>query len=275
MPVIVKGDGTRESFDIGKLTSSLSRSGAPQQEVWTIAESIARMVKDGMTTSDIYRAAFKALHKRKRALAARYSLRRALLEMGPTGYPFEDYFAELMRARGFDAKTRQIIEGRCAPHEVDVVLKKRGVSIGAELKFHNAPGFKTDIKTALYVRARYTDIEDGAKDRNEQCEIREVWLVTNTKFTDHAIRYAQCSGVKLLGWSFPKEENLADIIQETGLYPVTVLTSTTKKEEALLLAQGITLCRSIAADPERLQKTGISKHKYAAIVAESAAVCGV
>jgi len=272
---IVKGDGTRETFEIEKLKKSLERSGAPSDSATRVADEIARTIKDGMTTTDIYRRAFARLHKEEKALAARYSMRRALLDMGPSGFPFEDYFCALMRAKGYEAEVRQILKGRCVDHEVDVVLKKDGVSAGAELKFHNTPGFKTDLKTALYVRARFTDIESYAADCEELCPVSEGWLVTNTKFTAQAVRYAECAGIRLLGWSYPQKGNLSDIIKETGLYPVTVLTSITRKEEAALLAQQVTLCRDIAHDPESLARAGIPRHKHQEIIAESRQVCGI
>lgn len=272
---VIKGDGTREQFDPSKLEASMRRSGTSADVAARVARGIAGTVKDGMTTADIYRRAFARLHKEEHALAARYSMRRAILAMGPTGFPFEDYFCELMRAKGYEASVRQILRGRCVEHEVDVVLKKDGFAAGAELKFHNTPGFKTDLKTALYVRARFWDVEYGFKDRGETCPIREGWLVTNTKFTSQAIQYGECAGIRLLGWSYPKEENLADIIHETGLYPVTVLTNITKKEEVLLLASQITLCRDVAHHPEALTRAGIPKNKHRAIIAESRALCTV
>jgi len=272
---IVKGDGTREVFEAEKLERSLRRSGAAPNVAERVTQEITASVQDGMSTSEIYRRAFKRLHKEEKTLAARYSIRRALLDMGPTGFPFEDYFCELMRAKGYEASVRQILKGRCVDHEVDVVLKKDGIAIGAELKFHNTPGFKTDLKTALYVRARFTDIESYAADRKETCAVSEGWLVTNTKFTSQAAKYAECAGIRLLGWSYPKEGNLSDLITETGLYPITVLTSISRKEEAALLAGQVTLCRDIAKDPEALTRAGIAKRKHSEIVAESARLCGL
>lgn len=274
MAIVVKGDGTREVFELRKLEQSLARSGAPQDIVAKVARSIGDGVRDGMTTSDIYRRAHALLGREERTFAARYSVRRALLDMGPTGYPFEDYFCELMRAKGYTASVRQIIEGRCTTHEVDVVLSRGDERIGCELKFHNVPGFKTDLKTALYVRARFSDIEDRARDLGQTCDIREGWLVTNTKFTAQAIEYAECAGIRLLGWSYPGRDNLADLIDETGLYPLTVLTTLSKKEEALLLKSQVTLCRDVARDPSVLARAGIPRRKHAAIVAESTSLCG-
>lgn len=272
---IVKGDGTQEEFDVRKLEESFKRSGTPPDVASKTAAEVARTVQSGMTTTEIYKNAYKLLKKKEKVIAARYSMRRAILELGPTGFPFEDYVCELMRAYGYTATVRQTLKGRCSEHEVDVVLSKGDQHIGAELKFHNAPGFKTDLKTALYVRARYWDIEYGAKDRNEQCAIDEAWLVTNTKFTKHAIEYAKCAGITLLGWSYPLDKNLADMIQETGVYPVTVLSGLSKNEKRQLLRSGVTLCKMISEDPSVLKKAGIVQRKHANIVSESRSLCGM
>lgn len=273
MPTIIKGDGTKEEFDPSKLEASLKRSGAEKNLAASITEKITKGVKDGMTTTEIYAKAYDALRKEERVSAARYSMRRAILELGPTGYPFEDFVSEMMRLKGYETLVRQNISGKCVDHEVDVIFKNKEKTIGAELKFHNVPGFKTDLKTTLYVEARYRDIVEGAKARGKECEIDEGCLITNTKFSKSAIRFAECAGIKLIGWSYPEEENLLDMIKETGVYPVTVLSSLSKKEKNLLLAQGTALCRTVNEDPESLLRAGISKGKHQDIIAESVAVC--
>jgi hypothetical protein len=273
MPEIIKGDGERELFNINKLADSLVRSGAEVDLANKVAEKIGAVVTDGMTTSDIYREAYKVLHKEERVTAARYSVRRAIFDLGPTGFPFEDYVSEVMKARGYEVHTRVIAPGKCADHEVDIVMKKDGRVIGAELKFHNQPGYKTDVKIALYVRARFTDIEAIA-DRPDSMHINEGWLITNTKFTDNAISYAMCSGIHLLGWDYPAKGNLSDMIRETGVYPVTVLTTLTGAEKARLLAAQMPLCSSVV-DPELLRRAGVPEKKIKDVIAESAKVCSV
>ncbi|XKT74248.1 MAG: ATP cone domain-containing protein [Patescibacteria group bacterium UBA2163] len=271
--LIVKGDGTKEPFDILKLKHSLNRSGAEPEIAARVAEKIASTIRDGMTTTEIYKRAYKLLGKTEGALAARYSMRRAIFDLGPTGYPFEDFFSELMKRQGYTTHVRQIMQGLCSEHEVDVVLKKGGLTSGVELKFHNSIGFKTDLKTALYVRARFTDIEDGARKRNEECGINEGWLVTNTKFTKSAIAYAECAGVTLLGWSYPKKGNLADMIEESGIYPITVLTTLSGAEKKQLLNAQVALCSDIAKNPDMLSKVGIAKRKHEEIISESKLLC--
>lgn len=275
MPIILKGDGTREAFDIQKLEYSLKRSGAEDGLAESVAAKVASHVKDGMTTTEIYRNAYRILGKEEKATAARYSMRRAILELGPSGFPFEDFVSEVMRRRGYASHVRQTIKGKCALHEVDVIFEKDGHTIGAELKFHNVVGFKTDLKTALYVEARFRDIARAKEAGDTPHSIDEGWLITNTKFTTNAIDFAACAGITLLGWSYPQKGNLSDMIRETGVYPLTVLSTLSKKEKDLLLSQGVALCGSVAENPDVLVKAGIASHKRQAIIAESTAVCAV
>jgi len=275
MPIVVKGDGERQEFKVEKLINSLEHAGAESSLAQKIGEEIASGLQDGMTTTEIYKKAFQLLHKHEHVVAARYSMRRAILDLGPTGFPFEDYIGELFRAQGYTTSTRVIVQGRCVEHEVDVVMRKADKVIGAELKFHNMPGTKTDVKIALYVRARYWDIEWGAQDRKEKAGIDEGWLITNTKFTTSAERYAECSGITLLGWDYPYAAGLGDIIRKTGVYPVTVLTTLSKTDKMRLITGGVSLCHDLAKKPEAIASLGLSNAKVESILAESAAVCKV
>ncbi len=275
MSVITKGNGEQEEFHVEKLAVSMKNVGADPVLAEQVARTIGAEVRDGMTTTDIYRRAFALLRKEERVTAARYSMRRAILDLGPTGFPFEDFVTSLMRVKGYETKARVIVPGRCIDHEVDVVMTKDGKTIGAELKFHNTPGFKTDVKTALYVKARFEDIYAAPHDKEDALHIREGWLVTNTKFTTNAVRYAECAGIKLLGWSYPNVGNLADFIKETGMYPVTVLTTLSKTEKSHLIAKGLSLCHEVLQKPEVLSHVGVSGARVDAAIAESAALCRV
>lgn len=275
MPTIRKGDGTTEEFEIEKLIKSLRHAGAEEHIARRVAEAVASEIREGMTTTEIYQNAYKLLRKEERIFAAKYSMRRAILDLGPTGFPFEDYVAELMRAKGYTAKTRMVIPGKCADHEVDVVMEKEGRRYGAELKFHNTPGFKTDIKTTLYVSARFADILAFSSAKGERHPVDEGWLVTNTKFTENAIEYASCAGVRLLGWDYPRGNALGDWIHETKVYPVTILTSLSRSEKARLLENGVTLCSMVAQDQTLLEKAGITSRKAKNIFSECVGVCSV
>src|SRR3989344_4295584 len=89
-----------------------------------------------MTTKEIYTHAFEILHREEKPVALKYSLRHAIMELGPSGFPFEDFVAEIFRAKGFEAKTGQVVKGFCVEHEIDVVAWNEEKLIMVEAKLH-------------------------------------------------------------------------------------------------------------------------------------------
>lgn len=93
--LITKASGEKTLFDEDKLRHSLSKAGA---EDFQIAEIISELVKelyDGISTKRIYHLAFDRLKNRSKHLAARYHLKQAIMELGPSGYPFEKFVGEI------------------------------------------------------------------------------------------------------------------------------------------------------------------------------------
>jgi len=282
---ILKADGSRQAFRPEKLVSSLKRIGATDEVVEKIVGHIQAELVEGVTTSDIYHHAFSLLRQHQKPVAAKYSLRRALAGLGPTGFPFEKFIAEVFRVKGYVAVTDQTVHGACVPHEVDVVAYKdseQSTTVGSagadlvmcELKFHNELGFKTDLKVALYVKARFDDLrsqtfEYGGKRR----PFGEGWLVTNTKFTQTAIDYGKCAGLNMIGWNYPEKENLEQWIEESGLHPLTCISTLSDSHRQELFRRGIVLCRTLNADPSILASIGLSPSKIAEVKEELASVC--
>ncbi len=259
---VIKEDGKKEEFLPEKLQTSLINTGANP----TTAEKIVRgivesMAKDSIiekTTSDIYREAFHQLKEMSHAAAARYSLRRSLMEFGPTGFPFEAYIAEIFKKLGYETMIDQVVFGSCVPHEVDVVAWNDNKLLMAEVKYHNEPAGKTDLKVALYVKARYDDLKQNSYEYGQSRKLDEGWLITNTKFTDTAITYANCSGVKMLGWDYPETGSLREMIEETKLHPITCLTTMSASQKTHLMNKKIVLCRSVYDNKELLKEAGLS-----------------
>jgi len=264
-----KSSGIVEPFDAFKLRGSLARSGASEQTIDAIVARIEDDMVDGVKTTAIYAQAFSLLKKFSRGVASVYSIRRAVMELGPNGFPFERFIAEILKVKGYETMTDQIVLGKCVDHEMDVVAWKGDELIMVEAKFHNTPGFKSDIKTALYIKARFEDLvetefEYGGKRR----KITEGWLVTNTKFTEHAIRYGECNNLKLIGWNYPRIGNLEDLINETHLHPLTCLTSLSTKDKQTLLKNGFVLCRDIENKTDALKAFGVDPRKIPVIFEE-------
>lgn len=270
--LITKADGEQEPFDPAKLERSLEHSGASSTARARIAAKILHELRPGMTTEEIYRHAFAMLEREEpHPIAARYSVKRALFALGPSGFPFEVFLAEVLRAHGWRAQTGVTLIGRCAPHEVDVLAEKDGTRVGIEAKFHNEPGGKTDIKDALYVKARYEDLR-AAPEASSRTD--EGWLMTNTSFTQNAIHYAQCSNLTLIAWDYPEKNNLMQLIEEARVHPLTCLTTLSDSEKHTLLDNKIVLCRSISS-PHLLEEYGVKPVRIPRVLAEARELCGV
>lgn len=268
MPDIVKTDGTIESWDGTKLVRSLVRAGATEGVAERIRTTIEATIAPTEQSTQIYRRAFAMLRREGRATAARYSLRRALFELGPTGHPFEDFVSELFKSEGWTVLPRQLLEGKCVPHEVDVYAVRGDEHLAAELKYHNNAGYKTDVKIALYVKARMDDIWAGGTHGSGKHRVDTGMLITNTKFTKQAIDYASCAGLRLLGWSYPHHGSLYDRIVASGLYPVTTLTTLRKAEKRLLIDKGIITTELLRQNRSMLREAGVAPERIGKIVAE-------
>lgn len=271
---VLKADGTSEYFKIEKLRRSLRRSGACPEEVNTIIATISEEIYDGIRTQEIYRRAFSLLRACGSPITARYSLRRALLGLGPSGFPFEKLLARIFTAEGYSTRTGIIMAGHCAEHEIDVAAFNATHSFVGEAKFHSRAGIKTDLQVAMYSYARLLDLRDQKICLESICAVTEFHLITNTKFTSAALRYGECVGLKMLSWDYPKQNNLHDLIQRNKCYPITVLSGITASQVATLIANDIIICQDIVKKPEILRLLHLTQPKEQHILQEATQVCG-
>ncbi len=273
---IIKSDGTKELFEEEKLVNSLTHAGASEAVIGEIIAEVEKSMKDGMTTTQIYGHAFSLLRKHSVHTAVKYSLRRALAELGPDGFPFEKFVARIFHAWGYDTLTDQHIMGACIEHEMDVVAWKKDALAMVEAKFHNEFGLKSDVKVALYVKARFDDLQQNTFEYGgTKRSLTERWLFTNTKFTDQAIKYGSCNNLKMIGWNYPMSGNLHTLIEQYRLHPVTCITSLTHQQKRDLVGRNIITCADIIKRPELLPQIGISIATEAEkIVAEARSIVG-
>lgn len=251
---IIKANGEKELFDIRKLENSLRKAGASARARMAITNKIFDELKDGMSTVEIYRYAFRLLDRFERVPATKYSLRHAVMELGPTGFPFEDFIGAVFRALDFNVRLRQMIKGLCVSHEIDIIAQSEKKIIIGEIKFHNKQGIKSDLKATLYIKEKFDDIEKGEFYQNIAKNLKkEKWLITNTKFTTKATEYGRCcSDLLLVSWNYPENGNLYQLIEATGLYPLTCLKTLSRNDKKLFLDKKIVLCRELLQGGERL-----------------------
>ncbi len=251
---VLKSDGEVENFDIKKLEISLENCGVPVDIISGIVTRVIERLEPDTTTKKIWRTTLSLLGEYKLAASARYSLRRAISALGPTGFPFEQYVASILRSYGFETKTNQMVSGFSGiEHEIDIVAEHNNLIVFIEAKFHKEYGLKTHLDVAMYAHARRDDI---MKELEKKQLVRpgiqyEMWLVTNTKFTGHAIKYSEYSGVRLIGWDYPLGAGLEEMIVEECMYPVTVLPSLSMFELEKLISKGVILAKDLDSIEER------------------------
>jgi hypothetical protein len=271
---VIKASGAVAEFDAGKLAKSLQRSGATPDQVKKIVSRIEKDLVPGISTKKIYRKAYKLLRRLDNSLAARYKLKTAIMELGPSGFPFEKFIAAILQQRGYGTQTGVLVKGKCVSHEVDVIAEKDDQHFMVECKYHNQPGTICNVKIPLYVQSRFTDVKAGWNEtEGHEVKMHQGWVVTNTRFTTDAIQYGKCAGLYLLGWEYPVGNSLNQLIESTGLYPVTCLTTLTKKEKKDLLSNKFVLCLEICDRPEILRHIGIDKSRIPGVLQEGEALC--
>ncbi|MBN2072764.1 MAG: restriction endonuclease [Actinobacteria bacterium] len=237
---ILKSDGSKETYSKTKVMNSLVSSGASPGLAEKIMRQISREIKDGMNTDEIYKRARELLRGEKPGLALRYSLKEAIMELGPDGFIFEKYIAKILKEYGYKTRVGEILKGCCVDHEVDVVAERDNIFLMIECKYHGSKGLRSDIKTALYVHSRFVDIEKAFKNENCDRDMHyEGWLVTNTKCTSDAIKYAGCVKFQIIAWKYPRTQNLQYYIESKKLYPVSILSTLTRNHKKILMDSDI------------------------------------
>ncbi|WP_222983398.1 ATP cone domain-containing protein [Flagellimonas meishanensis] len=270
---VIKSTGEKAPFSLKKLKASLQKSGASEQVVEHIVQTIKSELYPKITTEEIHNRAFALLKKERAIFASKYKLKKAIYELGPTGFPFEKFVGQLLKYSGYTVDVGQTVEGSCVKHEIDVLAENGDFFILVECKFHSDKTKKCSVKDPLYIHSRYTDVQKRWNGTRGKKLLKEGWLVTNTRFTADALQYGQCAKLYLLGWDHPMGNALKDRIDDLGLYPITVSTLLTKREKDFLLSRDVVLCQQLLGDRFFLDHLGISDMRKKRILEEMKMLC--
>lgn len=271
---ITKASGERVLFSKDKLHDSLKRSGANEEIINAVISEVEPQLYEGIPTNKIFKMAFNLLKKKNKPIASKYKLKEAIMELGPSGFPFEKYISEILKHQGFKTTVGEIVQGNCVSHEIDIIAEKDEKHFMIECKYHNTRGIICNVKIPLYIQARFKDIEVKWKNTPGHSEkFHQGWVVTNTRFSDDAIQYGTCIGLHLIGWDFPKYDSLKEQIDRSGLYPITCLTSLTAIEKQKLLDKNIVLSIEIFNNPTLLLSNGINQTRADIILKEVQTLC--
>lgn len=268
---IIKASGKRELFDPKKLQHSLERAGAGPEQIEKIFDELEKQMYDGISTRRIYKLAFKKLKSISRGMAGRYKLKQAIMELGPTGFPFEKFVGQLLRHQGYSVSTDQSLEGHCISHEVDVIAVNDSKKHYIECKFRNRQDDKCDVKIPLYIKSRFDDLSNAEDDKSSSIH---GWVVTNTRFTRDALDYGSCAGLRMISWDHPDQGSLKRMIELARLYPITCLASASSSIKQKLLDENIVICKEILQNEQLLEKATDKPQTKRAIMQEIEDLCG-
>jgi len=272
---VKKISGDLEPFSIQKLSRSLQNCGASKEDIEKILTVIKPRIFDGISSNLIYKNAFFLLKKYNRVSASKYSLKRAIFDLGPTGFPFERLIGALLKQKGYKTKIGEILNGECITHEIDVLAEKDGNVYTVECKFHTDPSAVSNVKIPLYINSRFLDVQKAWNNSGKTTHLKQGWLATNTRFTKDAIEYAKCVDLTLLSWDYPPNNGLKSNVDKYGLYPITTLTSLTKKEKARLMEKDIILVKELSKNPDSLNHLGFSEKQKALVLTEVHKLCSL
>ncbi|GFD80151.1 ATP cone domain-containing protein [Tenacibaculum sp. Mcav3-52] len=271
---IIKHSGDVVPFNVDKLKDSLRRAQTSEEIIQEIITQIESTIYEGITTKKIYQMAFKMLKDKSRVSASKYKLKKALMELGPSGFPFEKLVGKLLAHEGFETKVGVIVQGNCVQHEVDVIAQKDNSHYMIECKYHSDQGRFCNVKIPLYIHSRFLDIEKKWKhQKGHEAKFHQGGVYTNTRFTTDAIQYGKCVGLLMTSWDYPLGNGLKNRIDQSGLHPLTALTTITKQEKTMLLETGIVLCKELHETPSLLNKIGIEKSRHKKILEDSEELC--
>lgn len=267
---VKKHSGELVPFDPDSLKHSLSRSGASPEEVEGVFKNIQNKLYDGISTRELYELAFNFLKGCRDTYAARYSLKKALRDLGPEGFYFEKWIARIFQEDGYQAVTGQTIQGHAVTHEIDVVASKGNELLAIECKFRNDVDAKISVTTPMYFMSRVKDISDITYTFfNKSLKISAGWLVTNAYLTTDSIKFGEYHRMNLLSWDYPKEKSLKARVDSNGEYPITCLTTLTVQDKARLLKAQCILVKDVIRDPKFLHVIEVNNQKKKRILEEA------
>lgn len=240
---VTKASGLKEQFDESKLVKSLSSSGLSVDTASQVVDYLKRHLRKEISTQEIHSQVSDFLKQNELVGDYfNYGLKRAIMDLGPSGHPFETIVSDLLRAFGYRTEVGVIVLGKCVTHEVDIVASKDDHQYFIECKFHNTPGIKTDIQVGLYTYARFLDIKSAMENTHGDSVEHLPWLITNTKVTSEVFDYSSCVDMNLTTWLHPKGRGVHEMIIEAGLHPVTLLYSIPRPKMQSLIDKGIVTC---------------------------------
>ena len=263
---VIKSSGDFEKFDGKKIYHSIRDAGGSNKLARGAVKEIKKKFRAQTSTEEILNFLIKFL-SREPGVSERYDLKRAIMSLGPSGFPFEKFFAQVLESSGYKTTIDNKLKGKKIFQEVDIVAEKEKKWM-IECKYHNESGTMTRLHVPLYTYARFLDLKNY--------NFYAPWLVTNTKCSRDAVEYAGGVGLRITSWKYPKKDNLQSLIEMKKLYPITILKKISNDELNKIYESEIVIAKDLLnfSEDELSKKTQISTKRIAKILEEVREVCG-
>ena len=203
---VIKYDGAKQPYNREKVLTSILRVGVKKEEALKILSRVETKLYNQITTEKLYQIVNKEILRQNLPQHSRlYCLREAMAKMKPID--FEKFIKGVLEKEGYLSQWNVIVRGFCAEHQIDVIAKnKKGETFFIEVKRHRNFHRDCGLGTVVELWGRLDDLQKGYRAGRHQYDFSNAWLVNNTKFSEHAKKYATCKKLRLTGWRYTIED---------------------------------------------------------------------
>jgi hypothetical protein len=264
---VKKADGSVQLFDKEKVVRTCLRMGANKQIAYAVAEKVERRLYDGIPTAKILQMIFQFMRRYKPSVRHLFDLRKGISLMSPKP-EFEIFVQVLLAHHGFEVKPNQILRGKCGLHEVDAIASKDGITYFVEAKHHLSYHALTGLDESRIARAVLEDVTEGFMLGRTDLKIDRAMIVTNTRYSEHAIQYGDCRNILQIGWSSSQNRGLQEIIEAKELYPLSCLRGLKSEVRLRLVESGVVLIKELLGENPFVlaRKIGLSQETVKEII---------
>jgi len=97
---VIKYSGEFEDFSTRKIYKTVKDAGGTSRLAKEAVAKVKKNYHKNITTKEILDILLDFLKKEPR-VAEKYNLKRAIMDLGPTGFPFEKFFSRILKEYGF------------------------------------------------------------------------------------------------------------------------------------------------------------------------------
>lgn len=255
---MTKADGSKQMFDKNKVVRTCLRMGANRSLASEIAEKVESRLYEGMPTARVLYLIFRFMRENKPGVKHLIDLRKGLSLMSSKP-EFEEFVRVLLKYQGFEVTSNQILKGRCGEHEVDAIARKDEVTYFVEAKHHLSYHALIGLDDSRIARAVLEDVSENFELGRTDFKIDKAVIVTNSRYSEHAIRYGHCRGIVQVGWNYPVNHGLENLIEKKRLHPLSCLRGLRGEDRLRLVDSGLVLIRQLLDEDqlELARKTGL------------------